>query len=260
MFLSEPGRTGYDLNFSCFGFPVRVHPAFFIMPLLLGNGLITPAVNQGVGLLVVTGIFFVSILIHEIGHAVAFRYFGIPSRIVLYWMGGLAIPESSRAWGNRSNGALSQNQQIIVSFAGPAFGLALAVVFYGLVYLLGGKVVLLNEGFLPFFIPAFPEGSKYAGSGIVFMICFGGIMLNLFLNILNLAPIYPLDGGQIARQFMVKIDAYNGIRNSIILSLGCAILIAVFSLSSGDRFLAFFFGFMAWTNYQMLQQYNGPRW
>ena len=260
MFLSEPGRTGYDLNFSCFGFPVRVHPAFFIMPLLLGNGLITPAVNQGVGLLVVTGIFFVSILIHEIGHAVAFRYFGSPSRIVLYWMGGLAIPESSRAWGNRSNGALSPNQQIIVSFAGPAFGLALAVVFYGLVYLLGGKVVLLNEGFLPFFIPAFPEGSKYAGSGIVFMICFGGIMLNLFLNILNLAPIYPLDGGQIARQFMVKIDAYNGIRNSIILSLGCAILIAVFSLSSGDRFLAFFFGFMAWTNYQMLQQYNGPRW
>ena len=260
MFLSEPGRTGYDLNFSCFGFPVRVHPAFFIMPLLLGNGLITPAVNQGVGLLVVTGIFFVSILIHEIGHAVAFRYFGIPSRIVLYWMGGLAIPETSRAWGNRSNGALSPNQQIIVSFAGPAFGLALAVVFYGLVYLLGGKVVLLNEGFLPFFIPAFPEGSKYAGSGIVFMICFGGIMLNLFLNILNLAPIYPLDGGQIARQFMVKIDAYNGIRNSIILSLGCAILIAVFSLSSGDRFLAFFFGFMAWTNYQMLQQYNGPRW
>ncbi len=260
MFLSEPGRTGYDLNFSCFGFPVRVHPAFFIMPLLLGNGLITPAVNQGVGLLVVTGIFFVSILIHEIGHAVAFRYFGIPSRIVLYWMGGLAIPESSRAWGNRSNGALSPNQQIIVSFAGPAFGLALAVVFYGLVYLLGGKVVLLNEGFLPFFIPAFPEGSKYAGSGIVFMICFGGIMLNLFLNILNLAPIYPLDGGQIARQFMVKIDAYNGIRNSIILSLGCAILIAVFSFSSGDRFLAFFFGFMAWTNYQMLQQYNGPRW
>ena len=260
MFLSEPGRTGYDLNFSCFGFPVRVHPAFFIMQVLLGYGFISPSVYQGVGLLVVTVIFFVAILIHEIGHAVAFRYFGIPSRIVLYWMGGLAIPESSRAWGNRSNGALSPNQQIIVSFAGPAFGLALAVVFYGLVYLLGGKVVLLNEGFLPFFIPAFPEGSKYAGSGIVFMICFGGIMLNLFLNILNLAPIYPLDGGQIARQFMVKIDAYNGIRNSIFLSLGCAILIAVFSLSSGDRFLAFFFGFMAWTNYQMLQQYNGPRW
>ena len=85
-------------------------------------------------------------------------------------------------------------------------------------------------------------------------------MLNLFLNILNLAPIYPLDGGQIARQVMVKLDAYNGVRNSIVLSLGSAILIALVSLSAGDRFLAFFFGFMAWTNYQMLQQYNGPRW
>ena len=88
----------------------------------------------------------------------------------------------------------------------------------------------------------------------------GRIMLNLFLNILNLAPIYPLDGGQIARQFMVKLDAYNGIRNSIVLSLGTSILIMVASLASGDRFLAFFFGFMAWTNFQMLQQYNGPRW
>lgn len=260
MFLSEPGRTGYDLNFSCFGFPVRVHPAFFVLPLLLGNGLITPAVNQGVGLLVVTGIFFVSILIHELGHAVAFRYFGIPSRIVLYWMGGLAIPESSRAWGNRPTGALNPNQQIVISFAGPAFGLALAAVFYGLVYLLGGSVTFRNESFPPLLEPFFSKESKYAGYGIVFMICYGGIMLNLFLNILNLAPIYPLDGGQIARQVMVKLDAYNGVRNSIVLSLGSAILIALVSLSAGDRFLAFFFGFMAWTNYQMLQQYNGPRW
>ena len=260
MFLSEPGRTGYDLNFSCFGFPVRVHPAFFIMPLVLGYGLILLADNYGVGLLVVTGIFFVSILIHEIGHAVAFRYFGIPSRIVLYWMGGLAIPESSHAWGSQSNRSLSPDQQIIISVAGPVFGLALALVFYGLVYLLGGSVGVEDDQIISALIPVFPEGSKYAGGGIVFMICFGGIILNVFLNILNLAPIYPLDGGQIARQFMVKLDAYNGIRNSIVLSLGTAVLIAVVSLAYGDRFLAFFFGFMAWTSYQMLQQYSGPRW
>ena len=167
-------------------------------------------------------------------------------------MGGLAIPESSRAWGSQSNRALNPNQQIIVSVAGPAFGLALAVVFYGLVYLLGGGVLFWNESFPPLFIPDFSEESKYAGKGVVFMICYGGIMLNLFLNILNLAPIYPLDGGQIARQFMVKLDAYNGIRNSIVLSLGTSILIMVASLASGDRFLAFFFGFMAWTNFQML--------
>ena len=85
-------------------------------------------------------------------------------------------------------------------------------------------------------------------------------MLNVFLNVLNLVPIYPLDGGQIARQFMVKMDEYNGVKNSIYLSLGSAVLIAVLSLMMGDRFLAFFFGFMAWTNYQMLQQYNGSRW
>jgi Zn-dependent protease len=126
--------------------------------------------------------------------------------------------------------------------------------------LLGGSVGLESDRILSVFVPVFPEGSKYAGGGIVFMICLGGIILNVVLNILNLAPIYPLDGGQIARQFMVKLDPYNGIRNSIVLSLGTAVLIAVVSLSYGDRFLAFFFAFMAWTNYQMLQQYNGPRW
>ena len=104
MFLSEPGRTSYDLEFSCFGFPVRVHPAFFIMPLLLGRGLITPEVNTGVGLVLVTAIFFVSILVHELGHALAFRYYGLPSRIVLYWMGGLAIPDSGNVWGSKSTG------------------------------------------------------------------------------------------------------------------------------------------------------------
>ena len=74
MFLSEPGRTAYDMQFSFFGFPVRVHPAFFIMPVLLGRGLISPEVNTGVGLILVMGMFFVSILIHELWHAIAFRY------------------------------------------------------------------------------------------------------------------------------------------------------------------------------------------
>ena len=39
---------------------------------------------------------FVSIGIHELGHALAFRRYGIESRIVLYFMGGMAIPTRYR--------------------------------------------------------------------------------------------------------------------------------------------------------------------
>lgn len=259
MFLSEPGRTNYDLEFSLLGFPVRVHPAFFIMPILLGRGLITPDVNTGVGYILVIAIFFVSILIHELGHAMAFRFYGLPSRIVLYWMGGLAIPDSGSIWSKPSRGALTSNQQIVVSFAGPAFGLLLAAFTVGIVYLLGGQVVRVEGTVVPVFLPDF-RATGYPVQGTLFIVCFGGIMLNIFLNLLNLVPIYPLDGGQIARQIMTQMDSFNGIRNSIILSIACAVLIAVFSLMNDQRFMAFFFGFMAWSNYQMLYQYGGRRW
>ena len=259
MILSEPGRTNYDLNFSLFGFPVRVHPAFFILPILIGKGLVQPDVNTGLGLLVVAAIFFVSILIHELGHAIAFNYFGLPSRIVLYWMGGLAIPDSGGAWSRRSSASLNSNQQIVVSFAGPLFGFLLAALLIGIVYAVGGTTVWNNRNMIPFPEPVL-EGTALAGSGLAFMVFFGGIVLNIFLNLLNLVPIYPLDGGQIARQVMVQMDRFNGVRNSIILSMACAILIAVVCLRAEAEFMAVFFGFMAFSNYQSLQQVGGSRW
>ena len=259
MFLSDPGRTGYDLEFSIFGFPVRVHPAFFILPVLLGSNLIGGNVNMGVGMLLVIAIFFVSILVHELGHAVAFRYYRIPCRIVLYWMGGLAIPDSGNVWGKQQTGSLNPNQQIVVSLAGPVFGFLLAGVLVIVTYAIGGSVILNNLNAIPLPQPQL-EGSLLATSDTASMVLFAGIALNIFLNVLNLVPIYPLDGGQIARQIMTQLDQFNGIRNSILLSVGCAALIAVFSLLNGSQFMAIFFGFMAWSNYQSLQQFSGGRW
>ena len=259
MFLSEPGKTNFDWEFTFFGFPVRVHPAFFIMPILLGRGLIPDSVNAGVGMLMVITIFFVSILIHELGHAIAYRYYGMPSRIVLYWMGGLAISDSGNVWGRHTRVSLNSNQQIVISLAGPAFGLLLAMLIVGLIYIFGGTMIINDLNFMPLPQPIL-EGTIFEGSELAFMLFFGGIVLNIILNLLNLVPIYPLDGGQVARQIMMQLDSYNGIKNSIILSIACAVLIAVFCFSKGQEFMALFFGFMAWSNFQTLQQASGPRW
>jgi Zn-dependent protease len=254
--LSEPGRTDYDFSFSFLGFPVRVHPAFFVMPVLLGRGLILDGVNPGVGFLLVTLIFFVSILIHEIGHALAFRYYGIPSRVVLYWMGGLAIPESN--YGGHRSRSLTSNQQIVVSMAGPIFGFLLAGVLVGITYIMGGFVTLNTFNIIPFPEPVL-NGTPF-NSRTVMMVMFGGIALNIILNLFNLVPIYPLDGGQVARQLMVKMDSSNGVRHSIILSIVASGMITVFALMNKQSFLALFFGFMAWSNYQSLQNYGRSRW
>lgn len=258
MFLSEPQPTAYDIRFSFLGFPVRVHPGFFVLPVLFGRGLVGGGVNPGVGLLLIAGVFFVSILVHELGHAIAFRYYGIPSRIVLYWLGGLAIPDQGNVWGSQRRRALSSNEQIVVSLAGPIFGFLLAGVLVVIIYAMGGSVSRNDLNAIP--LPQPELANALFNNESLFLVFFAGIAINIFLNLLNLVPIYPLDGGQVAREVMIKMDRQNGVRNSIYLSIGAACLIALFALTLKDTFMAIFFGFMAYSNFQMLEQYGRPRW
>ncbi len=260
MFLSEPQATNYDLNFSIFGFPVRVHPAFFVMPLLLGGSFLRdPPINAGIVLLVLIAIFFVSILVHELGHALAFRRYGQPARIVLYWMGGLAIPDSGGGpWMPRSTATLTPQQQIVVSLAGPIFGFMLAALLVGIVFAIGGSVAITTYGIVPIPIAQLPEAMVVGTGGIALAMFFRiGILVNVFLNVLNLVPVYPLDGGQVARQLFLLNDPWNGLKYSMFLSIAVAVVIAFANLAGGDRFIGIFFAFMAWSNYMTMQQMGG---
>ena len=114
MLLGEPPRTQFELNFRLAGFPIRVTPWFWLATLLLGLG---PTDNGAPDLLLPWMLaVFTSILIHELGHAVAFRAQGIPSHIVLYHFGGLAIPDGSAA----TSGGRDSRSRMIIAFAGPA--------------------------------------------------------------------------------------------------------------------------------------------
>lgn len=272
MFLSAPGKTPYDLSFNFLGFPVRVHPAFFILPVLfsqgfmklysgssgLGEQLELGTLNAGVVVFTIAAVFFVSVLVHELGHTIAFRYFGIDSHIVLYWMGGLAIPENGMgSWRGGRTRSLTPNEQIIVSLAGPVAGLLLAAVFILVAYLLTGSFLFWWSGPIPNF--------QYVASGVlgdltvVDLFVRASIFINVILNLFNLLPVFPMDGGQIARQFFIKGDPHTGARKSVMLSLGISVFIALYAMSQGLSFLGFFFGFMAWNNYQQLMFQGGGR-
>src|SRR5438132_973156 len=129
MLLAEPPRTPFDLNFQVLGFPVRVHPLFWLVGLLLGLG--GGGEDAGIRLVIWFAALFVSILIHELGHALMIRRFGRDAYIVLYAMGGLAIEGRPRdfspfgsPWSIDSASSFqprprSSNEQILISAAGP---------------------------------------------------------------------------------------------------------------------------------------------
>jgi Zn-dependent protease len=249
--LSEPGRTEFDINFNFLGFDVRVHPGFFLISLLFGRGLVSgPSINTGVGVLMGVGIFFVSILVHELGHALAFRHYGLQSRIVLHWMGGLAIPE--RGFGGRQ-GSLSKPQSIVVSLAGPFAGLALGFALIAIAGQVAGDVPRFHLfGIMPIYL--------YQERTLLLAILQGAIVVNIILNILNLVPIFPLDGGQVSRNLFEIFDPMDGMRKSLILSIGVAVLCGVLGQSNGDFYIMIFCFYMAYQNYQMLVPNNPRRW
>ena len=87
MFLVDPPPSPGDLHFRLFGFPIRITPWFWIGAVLLGIG--GDSAPEAVLTWVV--VVLISILVHELGHAFAIRYFGESARITLYHLGGLAI-------------------------------------------------------------------------------------------------------------------------------------------------------------------------
>ena len=248
MLLGEPRQTNYDLHFDLFGIPVRVNPAFFLLPLVF-----TLKVGDVVFTLIVAVVFFVSILVHELGHAFAFGYFGQRSRIVLYFMGGLAIPDTN-PWQVGSRSRLSSGQQIMVSFAGPFFGFILAALVSLVLILLGGEVKPEMDGFMPYLEFNFANTS-FANNEHLINLIYVAIIINVYLNLLNLVPVFPLDGGQIARELFVMNDPANGIRNALILSIVAGGVMAVVLLTAREPF-GLLFALLAVSSYMSLQQYG----
>ncbi len=245
----EPPRTQFDLNFSIAGFPVRVSPFFWLIALIFSAQL-----GDGPSVLIGIAVLFVSILVHELGHTFAMRYYREPARIVLYLMGGLAIRDES-PWQVGSGKPRTSRQQIIISAAGPAAGFALAGVVIAVVFLAGGQVTFdfRQSIVMPWQI--------YLGADAnprLLLLVHVMLFVNIFWGLVNLLPVYPLDGGQIAREIMIHRDPWNGLRQSLWLSVATGGVAAVLGVAFlGSIFMAFLFGSLAVSSWMMLQQITG---
>jgi len=241
--LLEPERTAYDLSWRMFGTPIRVNPMFWFFSAILGWQFVDKGVEY---LLLWIGCTFLSILVHEFGHVVAGRIFGRESQIILYSFGGLAVG---------CNALPHRWQRVVVGLAGPAAGL-----------LLLGFVVLVSYYALPRLNPMWMFEWPLLGAAFIML-----WWMNLVWSLLNLVPIWPLDGGQVSREVLGAVFPGRGIQFSLGISFLLAALLAIHSLMAandkplipqlpiGDSFSAIFFGLLAFQSFQLLQQIESNR-
>ncbi|MFO0817539.1 MAG: site-2 protease family protein [Pirellulales bacterium] len=245
MLIGEPAPTAYDLRFRLGSVPVRVHPFFWLFTMLMAS-------HGGEAFALVAWVFvcFVSILIHEFGHALAMIRYGERPRIVLYAMGGLAISDgggwarSKLVGGGGPRGWLSQ---VIISAAGPGAGFLLAGVVVIATLLAGGKILWNPPKLL---VPiAVLENPR------LMLVATELLWVNLLWGIINLVPVMPLDGGQIARSLLIARDPWRGSQQSIQLSILVAVAVATLAFVVWKQnYLGFLFGYLAVSNYLASQQ------
>jgi Zn-dependent protease len=230
------------LHFNLAGFHIRIHPLFWLVTLLLN--IQSPPVVVAVWTVVVV----FSLLVHEMGHALAFHHYGLHSHIVLYSFGGLTVPEG--AFGRR----LTPRAQILVSLAGPAAGFLCALLLelglYAAGYHVGFRSRLFNWDF---------PGGPIDDLRLQMLI---GMLLevNIFWGLVNLLPIFPLDGGQVFREVLQMANPRAGFEQSLKLSILTAAAMAALSyVRFHDFYLALMFGYLAYMNFGLLQALGGRR-
>lgn len=248
MFLAGPQPTPADLEFSLARVPVRVSAWFWVAAALLGWN-VCQALARGdqrelLRLLVAwIAVVFVSLLVHELGHAVAYRRFGQSAHVVLYHFGGLAIPD---AWSRRH---LRPLQRLLVSAAGPAAQLVLAAAIIIGLKAAGYRVPCPLEAIQE---PLGLSSGRPLPSQLVAALVWFLLQVNIFWPLVNLLPVPPLDGGQIAREALALLGVDDAPRIAGLLGAVTGGLVAFWAYSRGEPFLGIMFAMLAVSCWQNL--------
>jgi Zn-dependent protease len=138
--------------------------------------------NAGLGGLIFVLALFGCVTLHEYGHALAARRYGIPTHsITLYPIGGVARLAS-----------LPQNpkQELVIALAGPAVNVAIAIVASGLALIVGAAPVFALPGISP--------------GAFLWQL----VTANVILVIFNMIPAFPMDGGRVLRAVLAFSGNY----------------------------------------------------
>lgn len=166
------------------------------------------AVAQGIAFVL---LLFVCVVLHEFGHALTARRFGITTRsITLLPIGGVAamekMPEDPR-------------QEMLVAVAGPAVNLAIAgVLALGL---------LLSQTPPPVIAEDAPPLLFAGFAAFIYQLLF----INILLAVFNMVPAFPMDGGRVLRAALaLRMDHAEATRRAATVGQMLALLMFVLGL------------------------------
>lgn len=218
------------------GIDVRIHATFFL--LLAWFGFVYYA-DGGYGAMVIGLSFiillFVCVILHEFGHALAARAYGINTPdITLLPIGGIArlerMPE--KPW-----------QELVVALAGPAVNVVIA---FGLYVVIG----------------------RFFGLGDLAQLASGGgnlltqlLAINVILVVFNLLPAFPMDGGRVLRSLLaMRMKHARATQIAALVGQVVAVLFGLLGLFGGNPFLLFiavfvFFGARAEASFAVYKEH-----
>lgn len=208
------------VRFRIFGIPVEVQPWFWLMLAIFGgiDKIGNPDALLYLCLFILAG--FVSILVHELGHALVGKAYGADPEISLNLMGGLAAFPAGR---------FTRKQDFLVTAAGPFVQILLGLAAFAV--LLVFKEQLTGKPLSYFF-------------SILMVISF-------FWAILNLVPVLPLDGGRMLHAILGPSRVRITLWISIVSAIVCGILLL---MRMGTIIFPIYLGMFAYQSWQALQQ------
>jgi Zn-dependent protease/CBS domain-containing protein len=203
------------------GIDVYVHFTFLLLLVWVGieHYLAHGDIGEAIGGLVFILALFGIVVLHELGHALTARRFGIRTRdIILLPIGGVArlerMPDDPR-------------QELLVALAGPAVNVVLAAVIY--------VVLTYGQGLSP------AGEAMRVGGGFLDQLFWVNVSLVLF----NLIPAFPMDGGRVLRALLsMKMDRVRATEVAARIGQGLALLFAFIGLFSNPWLV--FIGLFVW--------------
>ena len=207
------------ISFQFAGIPVRIEPWFWITLFFLGGGLHITGSQD----LIYTGLFmlagFMSIFVHELGHALTVNRFGLPSAIRLVAFGGVAI---------HPDGVLNRKQTFLVSAAGPGVQAIL------------GIIAVVVSSYLPM-----PEHS------LLRVLLFYLVWISFIWAGFNCMPVFPLDGGQMLATVLGEKRKRWLFITGMAFAAGMGVLAYLYI---GSWVIPLFMAYFVWINWQGFQK------
>jgi Zn-dependent protease/predicted transcriptional regulator len=204
------------------GIDIKVHVTFFLI-LILGAvewGGLTGTADGALYGVVLMVLLFTCVTLHELGHSVVAKHFGIPVRqIVLFPIGGVAY--------------ITKNpdkplHDLLISIAGPLVNVVIALVLFIALGSTGGISMLNGQGLVQ-------EFETPSLQGLVLWLLAANVTLVAF----NLIPAFPLDGGRAFRAILAMFMGYRrATRVASVVGQLLAIVIGIYALINGNFILA----------------------